>query len=229
MKKGINKIIVISFLGMGSLFANDFNLKSSGVSISYEDDNGDKQRYTIKREDISKCKGVNGGSPSVVWSGNYARADVPKECKKTFITTAGWISPINIADGIKTYGELEVIKFIKDGQTNDDLLLVDARLPDWYAVNTIPTSVNLPFKSFDPKHQDFEIVLDTAGVEFEDGEYDFSNAKTMLLYCNGTWCPQSVWAIENLLKIGYPKSKLLWYRGGMTSWKSLNLTTIKPE
>jgi hypothetical protein len=86
----------------------------------------------------------------------------------------------------------------------------------------------MPFKSFNPKHQDFEIVLDTAGVEYEDGKFDFSNAKTMLLFCNGTWCPQSVWAIENLIKIGYPKEKLLWYRGGMNSWTSLNLTTIVP-
>ena len=147
--------------------------------------------------------------------------------KKTFVTTVGKISPIKM-DGIETYGELEVIDFIKKAQDDDTMLLVDARLAPWYQKRTIPTAINLPFKSFDPKSQDFEIVMDAAGVAYENGVYDFSSAKTMLLFCNGAWCPQSTWAIENLLKIGYPKEKLLWYRGGMYGWTMLNLTTIRP-
>ena len=82
----------------------------------------------------------------------------------------------------------------------------------------------------------FKKVNDAGGVHgreiemtYEDGKYNFKNAKTMLLFCNGVWCPQSTWAIENLLKIGYPKEKLMWYRGGMYSWKMLNLTSVIPE
>jgi len=165
----------------------------------------------------------------VVWSGSYAASSVPDACKKTFVTTIGKISPIKIADGIETYGELEVIEFMKKQQTDKSLVLVDARMRPWYLKGTIPGAVNLPFKTFAPTHQDFEIVMDTAGVEYEEGIYNFKNAKTLLLFCNGVWCPQSTWAIENLLKIGYPKEKLLWYRGGMYSWKMLNLTTIVPQ
>ena len=43
----------------------------------------------------------------------------------------------------------------------------------------------MSFKAFDPKSADFEIVLENTAVEFEDGKYDFSNAKTLLLFCNG--------------------------------------------
>ena len=229
MKTNFTKAALIFTISISTLMGNGLNLKKQGVSISYEDENGDKATTVIKRIHNDKCKKVNGMDPNVVWGGDYARADVPADCKKTYVTTVGKISPIKIADGIETYGELEVIEYMKKAQTDENLLLVDARMAQWYAQRTIPTSINMPFKSFDPKNADFEIVLDNSGVEFEDGVYDFSGAKTLLLYCNGTWCPQSVWAIENLLKIGYPKDKLLWYRGGMNSWTSLNLTTIIPQ
>ncbi|MEA1914709.1 MAG: hypothetical protein U9N30_05260 [Campylobacterota bacterium] len=78
----------------------------------------------------------------------------------------------------------------------------------------------------DPNEEKVSVVLKRI---HDEGIYDFSSAKTMVLFCNGIWCPQSSWAIQNLIKIGYPKEKLKWYRGGMYSWTSVNLTTIIPE
>lgn len=224
----MKKLSIILSLTATFLVANDLNLKRAGVDITYEDDNGEKQIVAINRGNNHKCRKVNGMDPNVVWGGDFARKDVPSDCKKTFVTTVGIISPMTIAPGVKTYGELEVIDFIQKSQHDENLLLVDARMPNWYVQKTIPTAINMSFKSFDPKHQDFEVVLDNTNVEYEDGVYDFTNAKTLLLFCNGIWCPQSVWAIENLIKIGYPKEKLLWYRGGLTSWTTLNLTTVVP-
>lgn len=201
--------------------------KGDGIELSYNNEYDEKQKVTIKRWHNNICSKVNGGVPNNVWGGDYANKAIPKECKKTFITTIGKISPIKIK-GVETYGELEVIEYMKKAQTNKKLLLVDARLQGWYKKSTIPMAINLPFKSFNPKHQDFEIVMDNAGVEYEDGVYNFKNAKTLLLFCNGAWCPQSTWAIEELIKIGYPKQKLIWYRGGMYGWTMLNLTTVKP-
>ena len=34
--------------------------------------------------------------------------------------------------------------------------------------------------------------------------------------------------MKYLSDIGYPETKMKWYRGGMQSWLSLGLTTIKP-
>ena len=204
-------------------------LKGKGVSIIHLDENDEKTTTVIKRVHDPKCKKVNGMDPNVVWGGDYAKADVPASCKKTFVTTIGKISAIKIAKGIETYGELEVIEFMKKAQNDENMLLIDARMTPWFEKITIPTSINLPFKSFNPKNDDFELVMDSAGVEYDEGVYDFSNAKTLLLFCNGAWCPQSGWAIQNLIKIGYPKEKLLWYRGGLYSWTSLNLTTIVPQ
>jgi len=35
--------------------------------------------------------------------------------------------------------------------------------------------------------------------------------------------------MQNLVKIGYPKSKILYYRGGMQYWQILGLTTTLPK
>ncbi len=229
------KAILIIGLAMSTVVAEEVKkkkgaiLKNEGVTINYTDLNEDSYTTVIKRIPNPICKKVNGMDPNVIWNGDFAKSDVPSECKKTFVTTVGKIAPIKIAEGIDTYGELEVIEYMKKAQTNKNMLLVDARMEPWYLKGTIPTSVNMSFKAFNPKSADFEIVIENTGIELEDGVYDFSNAKTLLLFCNATWCPQSSWAIENLIKIGYPKEKLKWYRAGMYGWTILNLTTIVPE
>ena len=75
-------------------------------------------------------------------------------------------------------------------------------------------------------------VVETLG--FMDGDmktdsWDFSQAKDVLLWCNGPWCGQSPRAIKALLALGYPADKIYYYRGGMQMWQSLGLTTIKPS
>lgn len=230
MLKNVLKIVLGATISFATLSANNLDLKNSGVSINFEDSNGDKQSYSIKRITNEECKKLNGADPKVVWSGDYAKKDIISDCKKTFVTTVGKIAPMKISKNIITVGELEVIDFIQKSQTNKNLLLVDARMPDWYEKMTIPTAENIPFKYFDPvKYQDdFEDVMETTGIEKKDGKYDFTNARTLLIFCNGSWCLQSALAIKNLKKIGYPEEKLLWYRGGMYSWKVLNLTTVAP-
>ncbi len=205
-------------------------LKNGGIDIEYVDEYGDKSTFNIQRQPDATCKEVNGGNPNNIWGGDYANAKLPKECTKTYLTTMGKLTPIKMAEGIETYGELEVIDFIKQNADNPDALLVDARMAPWYEKGTIPTAVNIPFKKFDPENViDFEFVLQTIGVAQTADGYDFSEAKELLLFCNGTWCPQSSWAMENLLSIGYPKEKLKWYRAGMYGWTLVNLTTVVPQ
>jgi rhodanese-related sulfurtransferase len=227
MKFKLIKAFLMVFICGVILNAQD--LKNEGVSVDYLDFGDNKKATIIKRIHNDECKSVR-VSPNSIWSGNFATEKIPEKCKKTFATTVGRISAMKIADGIETYGELEVIEFIKKAQNNDNMLLVDARMLNWYLLGTIPGSVNIPFKHFDPikSPDEFEDVLDMIGVSVEDGKYDFSNAKTLALFCNGSWCPQSTFAIKNLLKLGYPKNKLFWYRGGMYNWTLAGLTTIVP-
>lgn len=225
-----SKALLIGALSVSALFAAGVDLKNKGVAIDYKNAFDESKHIVINRVRDDACKKVDASSPDVIWGGDYARVDVGANCKKTFATTVGKISPMKIADGIDTYGELEVIDFIQKASTDKNLMLIDARLAAWHERGTIPSAINISYKRFDKSKYptEFEDTLDMVGVSVENEKYDFSNAKTLLLFCNGIWCPQSSWAIENLLKIGYPATKLKWYRGGMYSWNMLNLTTVKP-
>jgi rhodanese-related sulfurtransferase len=69
-------------------------------------------------------------------------------------------------------------------------------------------------------------MVDQFGVVENEGVFNFSDAKTLVLYCNGMWCGQSPASIKTLLGFGYPSHKIKWYRGGMQSWSNLGLTTV---
>ncbi|MFP6776518.1 MAG: rhodanese-like domain-containing protein [PS1 clade bacterium] len=137
---------------------------------------------------------------------------------------------------VDTVTELDVIHAARDVAGGDTtVLVIDARTPVWNTAakgGTIPHSVNIPFNTINSKAlaKDpmavVEILTDHFGVADMDGVLDYSGAKTLYLFCNGLWCGQSPAAIRALLQIGYPESKLKYYRGGMNSWQSLGLSTI---
>jgi rhodanese-related sulfurtransferase len=137
-----------------------------------------------------------------------------------------FIEPFEVTEGVETYGELEVLEFISKKRG----VFIDARLKNWFEKSAIPSAVNMPFKLFlsDTPERD-TILKDLGGIKSGSGAWDFAAAKTILLYCNGAWCGQSPTAINALIEIGYPKSKMKYYRGGMQAWQLLGLTTIVPE
>jgi rhodanese-related sulfurtransferase len=144
------------------------------------------------------------------------------------------IQPSELAPGVKTVAELEVLRCLKKVSDGDaSMLVIDSRTPAWVEKGIIPGTVNIPWDSLDIGKSDpaavQEILKDKLGAETRDGFWNFDNAKTLVLFCNGSWCGQSPTTIKGLLKIGYPAHKILWYRGGMQDWESLGLTTLKPS
>ena len=143
------------------------------------------------------------------------------------------IQPASMPGGVETIGELEVIAYLRRMAAGDDsVLVVDSRTPDWTARGTIPGAVNIPYTRLDPALADPEEVAALLQVELgaarHNGLWSFGGAKTLVLFCNGAWCGQSPTNIKALLDLGYPAAKLKWYRGGMQSWESLGLTTVRP-
>lgn len=147
------------------------------------------------------------------------------------------IQPIHVVPGVETIGELEMLGYLKRMAGGDKtVLVVDSRTPDWIVRGTIPGSVNIPWNKINVDVGDFDIgtsaetldgILEKQfGAAHEANGWDFSNAKTLVLFCNGMWCPQSSVNIKTLRKMGYPASKLKWYRGGMQDWVSVGLTTV---
>jgi rhodanese-related sulfurtransferase len=145
------------------------------------------------------------------------------------------IQPSTLAPGVETIGELEVIEYLrKIAEGDTSILVIDSRTPDWVQQGTIPGSVNIPWTSLNPAWgadpiSISDILTGRFDVREQEGLWDFSAAKTLVLFCNGMWCGQSPNNIANLLRFGYPADKLKWYRGGMQDWKILGLTTVPGE
>ena len=143
------------------------------------------------------------------------------------------IQPATLAPGVETIAEVEVIDYLKKMNAGDkSILVIDSRTPDWVKRGTIPGAVNIPWTSLNPaKGADpisiGEIMEDQFGAKQLEGLWDYSKAKTLVMFCNGMWCGQSPNNIKNLLKFGYPAHKIKWYRGGMQDWEILGLSTAK--
>jgi rhodanese-related sulfurtransferase len=112
-------------------------------------------------------------------------------------------------------------------------MVIDSRTPSWVKKGTIPGSINLPWTSLNTQRGGAdpisiaEIITEKFGVTENDDLWEFSDAKTLVLFCNGMWCGQSPNNIKSLINLGYPAHKLKWYRGGMQNWHTLGLTTVK--
>ena len=144
------------------------------------------------------------------------------------------IQPMHLAPGVETIGELEVIAYLQWVGKDNSVFVVDSRDGDWaQRSGLIPGAVNIPWQRLHPAHSEPEKIADVLMFQFgaarQAGLWNFENAKTLVMYCNGLWCGQSPTNIKQLLALGYPAHKIKWYRGGMQSWKSLGLTTVFPE
>lgn len=117
--------------------------------------------------------------------------------------TWGSINPIELAPGVRTVGELEVVAHIEAG-----LPLVDSRRPAFFSSGTIPRARSVPHPDTAHRLNDFDRTVDT------------------VLFCNGPQCAATPNAIRALLDAGYPAERLLYYRGGMHDWLTLGLPSV---
>lgn len=160
------------------------------------------------------------------------------------------VQPDVLADGVETIAENGMLSYLEKMTGGDDsILVVDSRTPDWVAKGTIPGAKNLPWTDLNPQkgattegiikimNDEFGVTLaeDVDAMDVDEAVvggdtskvFDFSKAKTLVMFCNGMWCGQSPTNIMQLLKMGYPAEKIKWYRGGMQNWSVLGFNTVK--
>ena len=180
------------------------------------------------------------GQTVTIERGHDPHATLPEAFQKTNRGCPPFcVQPMIAVAGVETVGELDVLNYLQRMSQGDTaLLLVDSRTPDWVMRGTIPGSINIPWNKMNrdaldtPENVDaFEQILrDQFGARrnAQTGTWDFSQAKTLILFCNGIWCAQSTTNLKTLVEIGYPLPKLKWYRGGMQDWLSVGLTSVQP-
>ncbi len=117
--------------------------------------------------------------------------------------TWGTIQPMQVAEGVRTVGELEVIEQLRRG-----LPLIDSRTRDFYKVSTIPGAINIPYPEAAERISELDSEQET------------------IFFCNGPQCGQSPTAIRALLEAGFPADKILYYRGGLHDWLTLGLPVV---
>ncbi len=144
------------------------------------------------------------------------------------------IQPMNLLPGVETIGELEMLDYLKQASQAGNVLVIDSRDGDWpQRSGVIPGAVSLPWQELHPAHTELDKIADVLIFKFGATRlgvlWNFENAKTLVMYCNGPWCGQSPTNIKQLIALGYPAHKLKWYRGGVQDWKMLGLTTVSPK
>jgi rhodanese-related sulfurtransferase len=185
----------------------------------------------------------HGDETVIIQRGHDLDAKLPEAFQKTERGCPPFcVQPMEAVPGVETVGELEVIEYLKRMSGGDSsIMLVDSRTPDWVMRGTIPGAVNIPWNTINTDASGtFEtpgdaeglvhILADELGANYnpDTRAWDFGEAKTLILFCNGIWCPQSTANLQALANLGYPVHKLKWYRGGMQDWVSVGLTSVKP-
>jgi rhodanese-related sulfurtransferase len=201
--------------------------------------------------DLQKLDFTHGGKSYTIMRNQDQKNTVNENFAKTSRKCPPFcIQPVVLAPGVETLGEVEIIHYIKKMSEGENILVVDSRTPDWVEKGTIPGAKNLPWTKLNPAKGAttegiIEVMTKEFGAKLAEGAdaftvdeavaegnaskaFDYSQAKTLVLFCNGMWCGQSPNNILNLLKFGYPADKLKWYRGGMQDWEVLGLSTVKP-
>ncbi len=145
-------------------------------------------------------------------------------------TTRGSIQAMHpfAPHAVDTIGEREIIDYIKKMSEGDSsIIIIDSRTEAWVKRSgLIPGAVNIPFTKFAEPADTLEIMEEDFDV-IPGETFNFSNAKTLVMYCNGNWCGQSPTAIRKLLSMGYPAAKIKYFRGGMQSWAALGLSVVE--
>jgi len=186
---------------------------------------------------------THNGETVTVTRGHDRNATLPEIFQKTDRGCPPFcVQPMQAVPGVDTVGELEVLDYLhRIHQGDESIMVIDSRTPDWVMRGTIPGSVNIPWTKINtdsagtfetPGEADtfVHILADEFGAKQnpQTGAWTFDDAKTLVLFCNGIWCPQSTANLKTLVEYGYPVYKLKWYRGGMQDWVSVGLTAVKP-
>jgi rhodanese-related sulfurtransferase len=118
-------------------------------------------------------------------------------------STWGTVQPLQLAEGVRTIAEQELVEHLHNGGA-----IIDTRLCHFYEEATIPGARAIPH----------EEIVDHIG--------DLDRDSPTVFFCNGPQCAATPDAIRLLLEAGHPPAAILYYRGGIHDWMTLGYPTV---
>jgi len=130
-------------------------------------------------------------------------------------------------EGIKTVGELETLAFINKLKEKKSRLVIDVRKSKAYKEETIPGAINLPYSMLidGSPYQKEVLKLLGSGKKIKK-KWFFKHPHQLLIFGENAFSSTASDSIHQLINLGYPKDKILYYRGGIRTWKASGLTLI---
>jgi len=199
-----------------------------GLALALSGIHASAQEVKITPDQASRTIVLNGQELVIERIQDTAHVIDPSFAKTSRPCPPFCIHPISAAPGIETIGEIELMDFLETTVATGKGLLIDSRVPEWFAKGTIPGAINVPFATLEPTNPYRDEILKALGARQTGAGWDYSAALDLALFCNGPWCDQSPRAIRNLTEAGYPPAKIRYYRGGMQLWMLLGLTVRHP-
>jgi len=200
------RVLALLFIYVVSSYAGQFDKVKITPEISYI--------YVYHKGKAVKVHRIQNTKNKL--TGEYARTYRPNQD----------IQPIKMHKDVLTIGEVELLHFMKDKVNKKKGILIDLRSKKAYKNESIPSAVNIPYKTKNNKEKVEKILKVLGAKRLPDGSLDAKKVITAAFYCNGLWCKKSSEFIKTFLELGYPAEKILYYRGGFQMWKILGFTTV---
>lgn len=134
------------------------------------------------------------------------------------------IAPMQVAEGVRTLDETQVLAFLVQEVAGNKGLMVDARMPEDRAGGFIPGTVSLPHATMEADNNFKNDILRALGAREFDGVFNFTDARQLLIYDNGPSTDDAGKLVRNLIAQGYPAEMIRYYRGGMQVWSVLGFS-----
>lgn len=180
-----------------------FSAESAAVEAKPVGITADKMSITVK----------HGGADVEIKRNQDNKATVSEDFAKTSRPCPPFcIQPDKVADGVDTIAELGMLDYLEKINGGDaSILVVDSRTPDWVEKGTIPSAVNIPWEGLAPDKgastdNIIKILTEQFGAKLAEGAdvmavdeavttggdavgkvFDYSGAKTLVMFCNGMW------------------------------------------
>ena len=219
---------------------------SESQSLCLVEKSEEEERVVGITPELETVSVLHNGEKVVIQRDQNTQAKIPSLFSKTSRPCPPFcVQPMSVAPNVETIAELELLDYLQQAMEGS-VVVVDSRLKNWVDKGTIPGSVHIPWTSLVASEgatlkSKLNTLMNHFSVKLLSGKnagdvseaiannnqsevFDYSSAKTLVLFCNGSWCGQTSESIKALLELGYPAEKIKYYRDGMQGWVTLGFT-----